>query len=53
MERYTSIERGDFELLLDYIWDKKGGLPLGDPWAVGVFYQEAAVCSNVIFLLWL
>ena len=32
---------------------EKGGVLWCGPWAAGAWGQEAAVCSNVIFCLWL
>ena len=51
----TALRDGGFEVLLDYNWIKKGWevallQPLG---CWGHFNQEAAVCSNVVFCLWL
>ena len=53
----SALRSGGFDLLLCCNWIKKAGgwravaviRPLGS-WAIG---QEAAVCSNVIFRLWL
>ena len=56
MERYTGLKGGGFELLLDYNWILKKVLErcyCVAPGLLGTLQHVAAVCSNVIFCLWL